>query len=103
MSEITEVINIPSLMANLLELYEVKNEGELSKLELSLGKEGAKRALQGAAEALKKHLHPSILPWRHDIADAQRMARQVLIDMAAAAQAEVNRTCGRTDAGDSRI
>jgi hypothetical protein len=74
MSEIIEVINIPNLMTELLKMYEVKREGELSKLELVLGKEGAKKALQGAAEALKKHLHPSILPWRHDIADAQRMA-----------------------------
>jgi hypothetical protein len=85
MSEITEVINIPNLMTELLKMYEVKREGELSKLELALGKEGAKKALQGAAEALKKHLHPSILPWRHDIADAQRVARQVMVDMAAAA------------------
>ena|SRR5258705_6610690 len=103
MSGITEVINIPNLMANLLEMHEVKKEGELSRLELAVGKEGAKKALQGAAEALKKHLHPSILPWRHDIADAQRMARQVLIDMGAAAQAEVNRIGGRADSGDSSI
>jgi hypothetical protein len=88
MSEITEVINIPNLMTELLKMYEVEREGELSKLELALGKEGAKKALQGAAEALKKHLHPSILPWRHDIADAQRMARQVMVDMAAAAQSK---------------
>ncbi len=102
MKETPEVINIPNLMAELLKLYEVKHEGELSKLELALGKEGAKKALQGAAAALKKHSHPSILPWRHDIADAQRMAKQVMVDMAASAQEEVNRTGARAGSVESK-
>jgi hypothetical protein len=95
--EVAEVIDIPNLMANLRKMYKEKNEGELSKLEIVLGKEGAKKALQGAKEALNKLRRPSIRPWRHDVADAQRMAKQVMVDMASAAQAESNRICGRTE------
>lgn len=96
MSDITEIINIPNLMAELLKMSEVKDDSGLSPLELALGKDGAEKALRGAAGALEKHLHPSILPWRHDIADAQRMARQVLLDMRTSAEAETKRISGKT-------
>jgi len=87
----SDVINIVKLAEELFRLYELKEGEKLSKLELALGKDGAKKAIQGISKALEKHLHPSILPWRHDIADAQRLAKQVIIDMKDAAINEANK------------
>jgi hypothetical protein len=83
----TELIDIPKAMAALLALYETKS-GEPSKLEIVLGMDGAKRAIQGMAQALEVHTRRSFWPWRRrrDLAEAQLIAQKVVQDMAVDAE-----------------